>query len=84
MFRCTLCGRPLAPTTAWKGRGERYYCSEFCAESEEPQNASAIEGIAARLPNALRSGWSDRIVAGRAAPARGVSRAADPAPRKRA
>jgi hypothetical protein len=36
MSRCSLCGHPLARTAAWKGRGERYYCSEFCAESETP------------------------------------------------
>jgi hypothetical protein len=34
MRRCALCGRPLEETTTWKGRGDNYYCSEFCAETE--------------------------------------------------
>jgi hypothetical protein len=34
MLGCTLCGRPLRETASWKGRGERYYCSEFCADAE--------------------------------------------------
>jgi hypothetical protein len=34
MLRCALCGQALERIAAWKGRGERYYCSEFCAEAE--------------------------------------------------
>src|SRR5215831_10663296 len=34
MRRCALCGRPLDDTAAWKGRGQSYYCSEFCADAE--------------------------------------------------
>ena len=35
MLRCAFCGRALKETAAWKGRGERYYCNDFCAEAEE-------------------------------------------------
>jgi hypothetical protein len=34
MLGCALCGRPVRETASWKGRGESYYCSEFCADAE--------------------------------------------------
>jgi hypothetical protein len=40
-MRCALCSRPLAVTSAWKGASDRFYCSEFCADSEVPQAAPA-------------------------------------------
>jgi hypothetical protein len=48
MHRCSLCRRELAATATWKGRGERFYCSEFCAESEEPDRELAGRGAIAR------------------------------------
>jgi hypothetical protein len=33
-MQCSLCHRPLTLMNAWKGTADRYYCSEFCAESE--------------------------------------------------
>ncbi len=33
-MRCVFCDRPLEIRSAWKGTRERFYCSEFCADSE--------------------------------------------------
>ncbi len=33
-MRCPSCHQAIKPETAWKGAGERFYCSEFCADSE--------------------------------------------------
>jgi hypothetical protein len=35
LLECAACGRPLQPTAAWKGHGERFYCNEFCAEADD-------------------------------------------------
>ena len=54
MLKCALCGRRLEPTAAWKGRGERYYCNEFCADAEGSESPSLVptlpEDAPARLP----------------------------------
>src|SRR5215469_11391614 len=42
MRRCALCGRSLEDTGAWKGRGETYYCSEFCADAEPIEASSFV------------------------------------------
>ena len=31
---CSLCHKALEPMNAWKGTADRFYCSEFCADSE--------------------------------------------------
>ena len=31
---CPLCHRTINPKAAWKVAADRFYCSEFCAESE--------------------------------------------------
>ncbi len=33
-MQCVVCRQPISSSTAWKGSGNRFYCSEFCAESE--------------------------------------------------
>jgi hypothetical protein len=33
-MQCSFCGRPLQVKSAWKGAGQQFYCSEFCADSE--------------------------------------------------
>ena len=33
-MRCALCHQEINRETAWKGSASRFYCSEFCAESE--------------------------------------------------
>jgi hypothetical protein len=33
-MRCAFCHHPLTPETAWKGTADRFYCSEFCDDSE--------------------------------------------------
>jgi hypothetical protein len=38
-MRCTCCGRPIDPKSTWKGTGNHFYCSEFCADSEQPEVA---------------------------------------------
>jgi hypothetical protein len=50
MLTCALCGRPLKPTAAWKGRGERYYCGEFCAEGEQVESPPLAPNADARAP----------------------------------
>ena len=31
---CPFCHQLLDPKSAWKGTADRFYCSEFCADSE--------------------------------------------------
>jgi hypothetical protein len=33
-MRCVFCDRQLEIRSAWKGTSDRFYCSEFCADSE--------------------------------------------------
>ena len=33
-MRCPLCRQTIKPKAAWKSAGGRFYCSEFCADSE--------------------------------------------------
>jgi hypothetical protein len=40
-MRCVFCDRPLEIRSAWKGARDRFYCSEFCADSEESELAPA-------------------------------------------
>jgi len=51
---CAACGRSLAEASAWKGNGERYYCNDFCAETEESESPALVPGMredaAASLP----------------------------------
>ena len=53
IFSCATCGRSLEETAAWKGNGERYYCSDFCAEAEAVESPSLIssltEDVSARI-----------------------------------
>lgn len=48
-MRCAFCGRPINANSAWKGASERFYCGEFCADSEgtekSPAAAAAIMPI---------------------------------------
>jgi hypothetical protein len=34
-MRCPLCHLLIDPRTAWKNSANRFYCSEFCADSED-------------------------------------------------
>ena len=31
---CVFCSKTIDPSSAWKGTFGRFYCSEFCADSE--------------------------------------------------
>ena len=31
---CLFCDQPIDRNNAWKGAADRFYCSEFCADSE--------------------------------------------------
>ena len=42
---CAACGRSLAEASAWKGNGERYYCNDFCAETEESESPALVPGM---------------------------------------
>jgi len=33
-MRCPSCHLMIDPRTAWKSSNNRFYCSEFCADSE--------------------------------------------------
>ena len=33
-MHCPSCHQTIRPKTAWKSAGGRFYCSEFCADSE--------------------------------------------------
>jgi hypothetical protein len=49
MFTCTFCSRPLDWKSAWRGRQERMYCNEFCAETEDMDfPRTQLEQFAAR------------------------------------
>jgi len=39
-MRCACCARPIEPKETWKGAGNKFYCSEFCADSETPDTGS--------------------------------------------
>jgi hypothetical protein len=32
-MRCPFCHQPIDRNNAWKGTADRFYCSEFCADS---------------------------------------------------
>ena len=40
-MQCAFCGRPINANAAWKGASDRFYCGEFCADSEGTQKAPA-------------------------------------------
>jgi hypothetical protein len=40
-MQCALCSRPIDPKSTWKGAGNQFYCSEFCADSETSESAPA-------------------------------------------
>ena len=42
-MQCALCSRSINARSAWKGANEQFYCSEFCANSEETQTVPAVE-----------------------------------------
>jgi hypothetical protein len=33
-MRCALCHQKITRNTAWKGSADRFYCSEFCSDSD--------------------------------------------------
>jgi len=39
-MRCAFCKKPVDPNTAWKGAGNQFYCSEFCADAEAPEDVA--------------------------------------------
>jgi len=45
VLSCAACGRSLEATAAWKGKGERYYCNDFCAEAEAVESPSLIPSL---------------------------------------
>ena len=40
-MQCTCCNRPLEIKSTWKSASNRFYCSEFCADSEVREAAPA-------------------------------------------
>jgi len=39
MHDCAFCKNPLRPLAEWKGSDGRFYCSEFCADSDSTNAA---------------------------------------------
>lgn len=42
-MQCAFCGRSVDPKSTWKAAADRFYCSEFCADSETTEPAAAPE-----------------------------------------
>jgi hypothetical protein len=40
-MQCASCCKPLEFTSAWKGTSNRFYCGEFCADSEVSESTTA-------------------------------------------
>jgi hypothetical protein len=40
-MQCACCDRPLEVKSTWKTASNRFYCSEFCADSEVSEAAPA-------------------------------------------
>jgi hypothetical protein len=45
-MRCAFCDQPLEVRAAWKGASDRFYCSEFCADSEVSETAPTQDAAA--------------------------------------
>ena len=56
MLRCTWCGQPLEQNAAWKGRAERFYCTEFCAEVEAVDAPPLVPSVEEPTPALTRRG----------------------------
>src|SRR5262249_50409062 len=50
VLSCAACGRSLEVTAAWKGKGERYYCNDFCADAEAVESPSLIPSLTEAAP----------------------------------
>jgi hypothetical protein len=48
-MRCAFCGRRVDPKSTWKGAVDQFYCSEFCADSESPEDSGDPPTAAALL-----------------------------------
>jgi hypothetical protein len=49
-MQCAFCGRRIEAKSAWKGARSRFYCSEFCADSEiANQGGAAAAPVTATL-----------------------------------
>lgn len=48
-MQCAFCGRRVDPKSTWKGAGHQFYCSEFCADSEAPEDSAAAMALATLL-----------------------------------
>ena len=46
-MQCAFCSRPIKAQSAWKGARDRFYFSEFCADSEGTEAAPALETVPA-------------------------------------
>jgi hypothetical protein len=53
-MRCAFCGRPIDSKSTWKGSGDRFYCSEFCADSEAPEEAAFVPAQPTLLDHHLK------------------------------
>ena len=65
-MHCSFCHHPLIPNAAWKGTADRFYCSEFCADSEtvmparpRPEKEKIDQQYLARLERLLPLRYSN-------------------------
>jgi hypothetical protein len=67
-MRCPFCHQPIDRNNAWKGTADRFYCSEFCADSEPiipSRQQSLKERLADTVPNCKVSSEPTAFLAAR-------------------
>jgi hypothetical protein len=59
-MRCALCHQPIDLRSAWKGTHDRFYCSEFCADSEgsAPIDQNSQKRLIDRLCGTTRTSFT--------------------------
>jgi hypothetical protein len=50
MNNCASCGNRLEAAVAWKGREQRFYCNEFCADHDDAPRSFVPEFGARAMP----------------------------------
>jgi hypothetical protein len=41
-MQCAFCSTPLELKSAWQGTNNRFYCGEFCADSEVSESTASL------------------------------------------
>jgi hypothetical protein len=56
MYTCAFCKRPVNWNAAWRGREQRLYCNEFCAETEDTIDETVAKAATLKLTQHLNGG----------------------------